>query len=56
VHYPPIHEFSHYHELPTRRSLPHTGAVAPRLLTLPLFPPLSEQQVDEVVDALLEAL
>jgi dTDP-4-amino-4,6-dideoxygalactose transaminase len=56
VHYPPIHAFSHYHDMPMRRPLPRTEAVAPRLLTLPLFPHLSEQQVDEVVDALLEAL
>jgi dTDP-4-amino-4,6-dideoxygalactose transaminase len=33
-----------------------TEALAPRLLTLPLFPHLQEEQVDYVVERLAEAL
>ena len=53
VHYPPIHHFSSYGDLATRRPLRRTDAVAGRLLTLPLFAHLSDEQVDLVVDTLL---
>ena len=56
VHYPPIHRFSEYAELGARRALPRTEAVAPRLLTLPLFGHMSDAQVDAVIEALLTAL
>jgi dTDP-4-amino-4,6-dideoxygalactose transaminase len=55
VHYPPIHRFSAYRELGSR-PLPRTDDLAERLLTLPLFPHMREDQADEVVDALLAAL
>jgi dTDP-4-amino-4,6-dideoxygalactose transaminase len=55
VHYPPIHRFSAYRELATR-PLPRTDDVGERLLTLPLFPHMTEAQVDEVADALVETL
>jgi dTDP-4-amino-4,6-dideoxygalactose transaminase len=55
VHYPPIHRFSAYRDLPGR-PLPRTDALAERLLTLPLFPHLREDQVDDVADALLLTL
>jgi dTDP-4-amino-4,6-dideoxygalactose transaminase len=55
VHYPPIHRFSVYRD-PTGRPLPRTDELAERLLTLPLFPHLREDQVDDVADALLLAL
>lgn len=53
VHYPPVHLFSVY---AGEHSLPRLERIAPRLLTLPLYPTLSESQVDEVADALAEAL
>jgi dTDP-4-amino-4,6-dideoxygalactose transaminase len=56
VHYPPIHSFSHYAELGRRRPLPRTDAVAERLLTLPLYAHMSDEQIDAVVEALLAAL
>jgi dTDP-4-amino-4,6-dideoxygalactose transaminase len=56
VHYPPIHSFTRYQALGGRRPLPRTDALAPRILTLPLYGGLSEEQVDEVVDALLGAV
>jgi dTDP-4-amino-4,6-dideoxygalactose transaminase len=55
VHYPPIHRFSAYRELGTR-PLPRTDDVGERLLTLPLFPHMTDEQVDEVADALIEEL
>jgi dTDP-4-amino-4,6-dideoxygalactose transaminase len=56
VHYPPIHAFSHYAELGARRALPRTDAVAERVLTLPLYAHLEEEQVDTVAEALLASL
>jgi dTDP-4-amino-4,6-dideoxygalactose transaminase len=55
VHYPPIHRFSAYRGLATR-PLPRTDDVGERLLTLPLFAHMTEAQVDEVADALVDAL
>ncbi len=52
VHYPPIHTFSAYREAARRRELPRTDAVASRLLTLPLYGRMTDEQVDAVVDAL----
>jgi dTDP-4-amino-4,6-dideoxygalactose transaminase len=55
VHYPPIHRFSTYAEL-SGRALPQTDAVADRILTLPLYPSMSDAQVDLVAGSLREAL
>jgi dTDP-4-amino-4,6-dideoxygalactose transaminase len=55
VHYPPIHTFTAYRELP-HRSLPQTEAVASRLLTLPLYPGLTSDQVDLVAASVVRAL
>jgi dTDP-4-amino-4,6-dideoxygalactose transaminase len=56
VHYPPIHRFSRYADLGSRRPLPRTDAVAERLLTLPLYGHMTEEQVDRVADALIDAV
>jgi dTDP-4-amino-4,6-dideoxygalactose transaminase len=56
VHYPPIHLFSVYETLGVRRSLPQTEAIAKRVLTLPLFGHLQDDQVDLVIDAVLQSL
>ena len=56
VHYPPIHRFTLYAERGARRRLPITDDVAARLVTLPLFPHMREDQVDLVVDKLLDAM
>jgi dTDP-4-amino-4,6-dideoxygalactose transaminase len=55
VHYPPIHRFSAYRGL-AARPLPRTDDLGERLLTLPLFPHMTEAQVDKVADALADAL
>jgi dTDP-4-amino-4,6-dideoxygalactose transaminase len=56
VHYPPIHSFTRYRSLGQRRPLPQTDALAARILTLPLHGGLSDEQVDDVIDALLGAV
>jgi dTDP-4-amino-4,6-dideoxygalactose transaminase len=55
VHYPPIHTFSAYRS-ESRRPLPRTDAVAERLLTLPLYGRMTDEQVDTVVEGLLQTL
>jgi dTDP-4-amino-4,6-dideoxygalactose transaminase len=54
VHYPPIHGFSAYRDLEPSRSLPRTDDAAARLLTLPLFASMTDEQLGLVVDALLD--
>ena len=49
VHYTPIHTYRCYGNIPT---LPVAEAVSRRLLTLPLFPDLTDPQVDEIVAAI----
>ena len=56
VHYPPIHSFTHYRSLGQRRPLPHTDVLASRILTLPLYGGLSDEQVEAVIEALLGAV
>jgi dTDP-4-amino-4,6-dideoxygalactose transaminase len=56
VHYPPIHSFTAYASVAARRRLPQTDRVADRLLTVPLYAQLTEDQVDTVADALLSAV
>ena len=54
VHYPPIHTFTQYRS--GSRALPRTDAIAPRLLTLPLYGRMTDEQVEAVVEALLDAV
>lgn len=53
LHYPPVHSFSAYDE---RVELPLTEEYARRSVTLPLFPGITEEQIDLVVDSLSEAI
>jgi dTDP-4-amino-4,6-dideoxygalactose transaminase len=55
VHYPPIHRFTAYRDA-SRRLLPQTDAVAERLLSLPLYGGLTDEQVEAVIDSLLQTL
>ncbi|HEY7381992.1 MAG TPA: DegT/DnrJ/EryC1/StrS family aminotransferase [Gaiella sp.] len=55
VHYPPIHGFTAYADA-APRPLPRTEAVAPRLLTLPLYPNLTDENLELVGDRLLHAV
>lgn len=51
IHYPPIHKFSYYRQLwPAGydHQLPHTEEVAAREVTLPLYPAMTDHQLEEV--------
>ena len=56
VHYPPIHRFSLYARAAARRPLPITEDIAERLVTLPLFPHMTDDQLDRVAAQILEML
>jgi dTDP-4-amino-4,6-dideoxygalactose transaminase len=56
VHYPPIHTFTQYRAAGARRPLPRTEAIAERILTLPLYGRMTDEQVESVIEALLAAL
>ena len=58
VHYPPIHRFSHHGASPRvhKRGLEKTDDIAARVLTLPLYPRMSDADVDEVCAALEASL
>ena len=53
-HYPPTHTFTAHKG--ARADVAMTEALAPRLLTLPLYPHLEDQQVEYVVQRLADAL
>ena len=50
IHYRSVHTFTAYAEFDA--SLPKTEAIAPRILSLPLYPALRENQIDYVVSTL----
>ena len=57
VHYPPIYHFENYRLLQRENNvLPVTEEVASRELTLPLYPGLTKEMVDRVVDCLCDAM
>ena len=58
IHYPPIHQFEAYRSAAHDASLlpRRTEALSRRQLTLPFYPSMTVDQVDEVVQALGEAL
>lgn len=56
VHYPPIHRFSAFGSSGARRPLPRTDSVADRLVTLPLYPHMSDDQVSRVAAELVTAI
>jgi dTDP-4-amino-4,6-dideoxygalactose transaminase len=55
IHYPPIHGFSAYADQPGR-SLPVTDRISRRILTLPLYPHMRDEQVGLVVAGVRDAL
>jgi len=56
VHYPPIHRFTAYSSEPKRVPLSETESVATRVLTLPLYGHMSQEQVDLVAEVLVDAV
>lgn len=57
VHYPPVHQFTHYRNLLTAEPhLPRTIDAAAREVTLPLHPLLAESDIDEICTAVQQAI
>ena len=56
VHYPPIHRFSYYRERGPKRALPTTDALADRLVTLPLYPHMTDADIAAVTTAVLRSI
>ncbi len=56
IHYPPIHQFSHHHRHITNIHLPQTDRVAASEVTLPLYPSMSDKQLDFVITTVGQAL
>lgn len=57
VHYRPVHTFSAFSGVATATlNLSRTEAIADRELTLPMYPTMTDQQVDLVCDTLLAAV
>ena len=50
IHYRPIHTFSYYREKYGDMNLPVTDAVARREVTLPLFPTMTDEQINAVIE------
>jgi dTDP-4-amino-4,6-dideoxygalactose transaminase len=55
IHYPPVHRFSNFRDR-FSAVVPRLDEVAPRLLTLPLHPLMTDNDVDYVCDHLEAAL
>jgi dTDP-4-amino-4,6-dideoxygalactose transaminase len=56
IHYPPFWNFTAYKEQFSPNDSPVTADICSRQLTLPLYPTMTEDEVDQVCNALLEAL
>lgn len=56
IHYPPFWDFSAYKGQFMSDDSPITAEICSRQLTLPLFPTMTEEEVDQVASALIEAL
>ena len=58
VYYPPIHLFSYFRQKYGYKagSLPITEAVAEQIITLPMFPQLTERDIEEIYIALKKVL
>jgi dTDP-4-amino-4,6-dideoxygalactose transaminase len=51
MHYPPIHQFTYYRSYTSSEALPVTEQLGRRLVTFPLYPHMSPQHIDAVVEA-----
>lgn len=56
IHYPPFWDFTAYKGQFSPNDSPVTADICRRQLTLPLFPTMTEDEVDQVCSALLEAI
>ena len=53
MHYPPVHEFSAFADVGAT-SLPKTSDFASSMITLPLYPGLSEEAAVEIIGRVAE--
>ena len=56
IHYPPFWDFSAFRGQFKQDDSPNTAEICSRQLTLPLFPTMTDQEVDQVTNALIEAI
>ena len=56
IHYPPFWDFTAYKGQFSPNDSPVTAEICRRQLTLPLFPTMTDKEVDQVTSTLLEAL
>lgn len=57
VHYIPVHTLSYYQELGYQKgSMPKAESLYERIITLPLFPAMTDQDVQDVIDAVQEVI
>lgn len=56
IHYPPIHQFEYYQQRYPAVELPQTEAIAAREVTLPLYPCMTQEEIDLVAGATLNSL
>lgn len=56
IHYPPIHAFQYYRQRYGKIDLPYTDEVSKREVTLPLYPTMSDAQLELVIAAVENAL
>ena len=56
IHYPPFWDFTAYKGQFSPNDSPVTAEICRRQLTLPLFPTMTDDEVDQVTSALIEAL
>ncbi len=54
IHYPPIHTFTHYRSLHESTNLPITEDISSRMVTLPLYPSISPEQIHYTVESIKE--
>lgn len=54
IHYPPIHKFSHYASAYQNARLSRTNDIATKIVTLPLYPDISRDQIDYVIESIKE--
>ena len=56
IHYRPVHTFTYYTDMINGGSFPITEEIGRREVTLPMYPDISEAQIDHVVQAMWDFL
>ena len=56
IHYPPVHQFTYYRQSGNSPNLPLTEELTLREVTLPLYPSMSDEQLELVITAVETAL